>query len=66
MITVGGFYVCELPCPELAISGDNQEYGYVTSQFNYRKIVEVIELLENGKAICKGESLLLIQTQYLE
>lgn len=63
-MNVGGFYVCELPCPELAITGDNEEYGYAAGCYALGKIVEVIELIGN-RAICKGDKLMLIPAEYL-
>jgi hypothetical protein len=63
-MNIGGFYVCEPPCPELAITGDNEEYGYVTGCYAFREVVELLELI-GSRAICKGDKLMLIPVEYL-
>lgn len=63
-IKIGGFYVCETPCPALAITGDNEEYGYVSACYALGQIVEVIEIL-GSRAVCRNDKLMLIQLDYL-
>lgn len=54
LISVGDVKQCNLPCPELMMSSSSTEENfYRTGCYNYWKMVQVMAIISDNRAICR-------------